>query len=301
MEFRRPGVRTTLLLNAGCYGHLIQNEKYILQLHEQLQGYIEGYGVTAITTTQPCFARMVKRLYGSRVETRASINMFISSIDAMEMLEEFDAFYPRPELYRSLDVLEKWRRWADRRGKKLYALANSGCVSFCPWHLSDNNNTAHGLKSTRMVDGTPIPDCTYWLKNHMNMEPILKGVFIRPEDISGYAHIFHGFKLATRLHFMPRLVVRAYLNGNYNGVLTDLLEQSHTYIFKPDKCLPNKNIPVNWFEKTSRCNRKCHTCNYCNDILNTVVAPYSPEMDFWHYLFDNEEFLQQCIDKKLKT
>lgn len=297
-KFHRQGKSLNLLLNAGCYSSVVQDSSYIDNLKKLISFYVEEVGVNSITTTQPSFAVMVKRMYGNRVETRASINMFVSSIDSMHMLSgEFDAFYPMRELYRSMEELTAMRRWADENGKHLYALVNSGCLAGCPWAIVDNNSVAHGIEDYRMADGTPIPTCYQWLEKNKDVTLILKGGFIRPEDVSKYAAVFDGFKIATRMHFLPRLPIRAYLKGGYPGVITDLLEPAHTHLFQPELCLPNSSLTEEWFVHTSNCKRMCHTCKYCETTAHRIARPFSEDLAFHHYLFDDESALQERLER----
>ena len=88
------------------------------------------FGVQSITTTSPVLAHFIKENF-SPLEVRASINMEIGTIEGMEYLEQdFDGFYYKRELNRDLRQVQKLRRWCDTHEKKLYMLANSGCLNF---------------------------------------------------------------------------------------------------------------------------------------------------------------------------
>lgn len=293
---RRLGIRLNLLLNASCYSDRLKDSSFTDDLRERLFMYVEDFGVSSVTTTQPSFALMIKHLFGEKVETRASVNMFLSSIDSMKFLdEEFDAYYPTRELYRSIDTLAKWREWADSHGKKLYALVNSGCMAFCPWAITDNNTTAHGINDLHMADGTEIPTCVSWFSKHKDLSSIVRGCFIRPEDVPYYSELFDGFKIATRAHFLPRLAVRAYIKGSYPGYLTDILEPSNTHFFMSGDCIANDLFPQDWFRKTSRCGRACHKCDYCDKIAGSIALKYNDDKNFRHFLFDSESELDDKL------
>ena len=299
IELRKRGLRLNLLLNAGCYADRVQNSDFICSIKQQLAEYVENFGVSSITTTLPTFATIAKRMYGDAIETRASVNMGIATIDAMSYLcDDFDAFYPARELYRSIGELSKWKTWADRYHKRLYALVNSGCLAYCPWHTIDNNLVAHGVVDMKLADGTIIQLCDDLIARNKDITPILKSNFIRPEDVHNYSSIFHGFKIATRNHFLPRLVVRAYLKEHFEGLLTDLLEPGHTNSLKPEKCIPNSSFPSDWFSQTSNCHRNCSTCNYCKNLAKHIVKKHCSEFDFWHYLFDDEQTLNERLAAK---
>lgn len=295
------GIALNLLLNAGCYSAKVQDASFLDGLKKKLVFYVEDLGVSSVTTTQPSFALLVKRLFGNRIDVRASINMSIASIDAMRYLSrDFDSFYPARELYRSFDELIKWREWADKNGKRLHALVNSGCLAYCPWAASDNNAVAHGIVDYFMADRTPIPTCHDWFSENPDASSILKGCFIRPEDIGKYSEIFDGFKIATRTHFLPRVPVSAYLKGSFKGLITDLLEPCHTHSFSSSVCIPNEQIPDTWFSQTAHCHRKCYSCHYCENLAQSVVVPYLDKYNFKYHLFDDMATLQHRISNLKK-
>jgi hypothetical protein len=59
------------------------------------------------------------------IEVKASVNMGIGSIQAMEYVSDyFDSFYLKRELNRYLDEIKPLRKWCNNNNK-LYMLANS--------------------------------------------------------------------------------------------------------------------------------------------------------------------------------
>ena len=51
----------------------------------------------------------------------------------------FDSFYLKREYNRNLQIITKAREWCNANGKKLYGLANSGCLNFCSTHIFHDN------------------------------------------------------------------------------------------------------------------------------------------------------------------
>ncbi len=49
-----------------------------------------------------------------------------------------------------------------------------------------------------------------------------------------------------------------------------------TYLYIPMTVIPyvidNTKFPDDWFEVTSRCDKKCHQCNYCNEVMDQVLV-----------------------------
>ena len=281
---RERNIKLTLLLNAACYGDSLLSERYLDGLLKTVDCYVYDYGVTTITTTSPAIANWVKRHYGDKIETRASINMRVGNLDALEYLkEQFDGYYVRRELYRSFDYLTQIKAWAVKNGKKLYALVNSGCLAYCPWQSMHDNHIAHSVFAKQMPDGTAIPECTYYLKKNNDRVAVMKGTFIRPEDVEHYTSIFDGFKIATRSHLLPRIIVKAYTEQRFAGNLMDLMEPGHTGFFKP-YFLMNNLFPTDWIEHVKNCERKCHQCDYCKRMAERVFQESHEEPDFMKYL-----------------
>lgn len=281
---KERGLDLTLLLNAACYGNKLMSMEYIQEMLEEVSSYILYYGITGVTTTSPAIANMLKNAYGDKLHVRASVNMRIGSIDALDYLkDQFDGYYIQRELYRSYDYLLKVKKWAVENNKKLYALVNSGCLAYCPWQNMHDNNIAHSVFYNRLPNGVRIPECSYYLGNKQDKTAIIKGTFIRPEDVSVYKDIFDGFKIATRSHILPRIIIKAYLDGKFNGNLMDLLEPGNSGLFKP-MVLSNNAFPSDWIDHIKNCNRRCHQCDYCYSISNKLFQHNQEQTDFRKYI-----------------
>jgi len=71
----------------------------------------------------------------------------------------------------------------------------------------------------------------------------------------------------------PRLVLEAYASRRYRGNLLNLFEPGFSPVFAP-RIIDNERFPADWFERTSRCEGRCHRCNYCAQVLEwTLVSP----------------------------
>ena len=102
-------------------------------------------------------------------------------------------------------------------------------------------------------------------------ECIKRGIkkIILPESnlktLSNYKDKVDSIKVATRMHALPAMVIDAYARGSYHGNLADLFEPGHGPLFAP-YVIDNDKFPPDWFTKTTKCNKYCHECNYCNEI-----------------------------------
>lgn len=235
------GIPLNLLFNAMCYGKNAQARAFFEGIGDTLDQLQRAYGVASVTTTSPLIARFIKDNFDG-VEVRASVNMSIGTVEGMDYAKDlFDSFYLKRELNRDFAAIKALKAWCEAHGKKLYALANSGCLNYCSAHVFHDNLVAHEQQIARMDNGYAFEGlCRLHLKE--NPVAILeRSSFIRPEDVSLYEEFFPMMKLATRVSPMPIRILRAYLKGGYSGSLPDLLEPNHSGIFYP-RLLENRLI-----------------------------------------------------------
>lgn len=227
------GIRLNLLFNAMCYGKDSQSRAFFEGIGNTVDELAAAYGVASVTTTSPLIARFLKENFPS-MEVRASVNMSIGTIEGMDYVKDvFDSFYAAREQNRNLGALKELKDWCDAHGKKLYGLANSGCLNHCSAHVFHDNLVAHEQQIALEDNGYAFAGvCRTHLKE--NPSAILsRSSFIRPEDTVLYEGLFEGLKLATRVSPMPIRILKAYLGGTYNGSITDLLEPNHSALFYP--------------------------------------------------------------------
>ncbi len=272
---RDLGVRLDLLLNAACYGGQALSQDLVNQVLSLLDHLQETVGLDLITTASLMLARMVKR-HLPDLEVRASVNMRLGTVQALEPVADlFDSFYVQREYNRRLDRLGELREWADRHGKGLHALVNSGCLNFCAGQVFHDNLVAHEteISRTRNVEGWNPHLCWDHYRQREHWVTFLRGSWIRPEDLDHYTDLIGVAKLATRQHANPRRVVHAYATRRYLGNLPDLLEPGHGTLFAP-YVIDASHFPADWFERTTTCGQRCQGCNYCAQVLAEVlVAP----------------------------
>jgi collagenase-like PrtC family protease len=273
VKLRNMGMKLDLLFNANCYGGKAVSEylrNCVASVLERLQ-HIVG-GVDIVTTTSLFIAKMVKTHFPD-IEVRSSVNMRIGTIDAMKYVTElFDSYYMQREYNRNLTHIKQLKQWADANGKKLYMLANSGCLAWCPGQIFHDNLVAHEqeIDETKNVAGYQPHVCWNLFSDRKNWPAVLTTTWIRPEDLHHYDKLFDVVKLATRMHSNPRMVIDAYVKRSFEGNLLELFEPGFAPAFQP-YIMDNKKFPAEWFERTSTCNRQCHQCNYCKKIMEKVM------------------------------
>jgi len=273
-DIKKMGVRLDLLFNANCYGGKAVStylENRVCSIVEYLGATIGG--VEILTCASPAIARIVRKNF-TGIEIRASVNMRVGTVKGMEYLADlFDSFHMQRDYNRDFNRIAELKDWADANGKKLIMLANSGCMRFCSGQTFHDNMVAHEreIDETSNMAGWTPHTCWRYLKNRKNWVSILQNTWVRPEDIHHYEKYFDIVKIATRMHSRPAMVIRAYVERKHMGSLLDLCEPGFGPALAP-YIIDNLKFPDDWFEKTSRCDKKCHKCGYCASILQKVLV-----------------------------
>ena len=274
IELRQNGVKLDLLLNANCYGEQAMShalEEKIRTIISELDSW--GCLPEVVTAASPFVARTVKK-YFPQIETRASVNMRLTTLQAMKYLAPwFDSYYIGRDIHRDLSEVKRISEWAHANGKKVGILANSGCLRNCPWQTYHDNLVAHSAVALaiRPAVGFNPHLCWTMYENPDNFPEILKATWIRPEDLHRYEPYVDFVKLATRQHSMFRLVADAYVSRSFKGNLLDLLEPGFAPAFgRAGVMLDNSSFPSDWAEKVSCCKRECSDCGYCEKVFEII-------------------------------
>lgn len=223
------GIPLNLLFNANCYGRDSQSRTFFNKVGMTIEYVARHYGLQSITTTSPLIAKFVKNNFKS-IEVRASVNMEIGTIQGMDYLAKyFDGYYMKRELNRDFDKIKELKAWCDKNSKKLFMLANSGCLNHCSAHNFHDNLVAHESEIAQMDNAYEFHGiCHEYLKEEKHYASLIKDTnFVRPEDIGYYEPYFEAAKLATRVHRNPRMVLNSYINRKYSGNILELLEPAH--------------------------------------------------------------------------
>lgn len=228
-ELSKEGIALNLLFNANCYGKDSQSRSLFEKIGMTIDYISEHYGLQSITTTSPLIAKFVKNNF-EHLEVRASVNMEIGTIQGMDyMAEYFDCYYMKREYNRDFDRIKELHHWAEAHGKKLFMLANSGCMNFCSAHIFHDNLVAHESEIAQMDNAYEFRGmCKEYLSKEENYSHLITDTnFVRPEDMHLYEPYFVAAKLATRVHKNPGMVLNSYVRERYHGNILELLEPAH--------------------------------------------------------------------------
>lgn len=272
-KIKALGVKLDLLFNANCYGEYALSEKLantVISTIEYLNDTVGGIDI--VTTASLAVAHTVKKHF-PKIEVRSSVNMKIGTVKGMEYVKNlFDSFHIQREYNRDLNHIKELKAWADENGKKLVMLANSGCFKDCSGQIFHDNLVAHesDICETKNIEGFLPYVCWRALKDSDNWHYLLENTWVRPEDIDNYEGIIDTVKLATRMHALPGAVIDAYCRRSFYGNTLDLFEPGFGTALAPF-VINNKAFPKDWFTKTSTCDKICHRCGYCKEVLRQVL------------------------------
>ena len=245
------GVPLNILFNANCYGQDSLSRAFFHKIGTTIDDISTHYGLHSVTTTSPIIAKFIKQNF-EELEVRASVNMEIGTIQGMDYLADyFDSYYMKRELNRDFEAIKKLSGWCKSNNKKLYLLANSGCLNHCSAHNFHDNLVAHETEIAKMDNAYQFHGmCHEYLKKEEHYRSLIEDTnYIRPEDIQKYEPWFEAAKLATRVHKNPSSIVRAYCRGRYSGNILELLEPTHNiypYVIENGSPLKLKKIDDNF-------------------------------------------------------
>ena len=275
VALREGGKKLDLLLNANCYGEQAMSlalENRIRAIVEELSEW--GCRPDVVTAASPFVARTIKK-YFPDIETRASVNMRLTTLQAMRYLAPwFDSYYIGRDVQRNLATVKRFSEWAHANGKKVGILANSGCLRNCPWQTYHDNLISHSQAAlaVRPAEGFNPHLCWTMYEDKQCLAEILKATWIRPEDLAEYMPYVDFVKLATRQHSRMALVVDAYAEGAYKGNLLDLLEPGFAPAFaRHGVAIDNRRFPSEWSKQVAHCSRECEECGYCDKIFQKIT------------------------------
>ncbi len=134
------------------------------------------------------------------------------------------------EYNRDFDRIRQLKNWCDENGKKLYMLANSGCLNNCSAQTFHDNLVSHESEISEMDNAYQFGGvCHEYLRDEKHYQALIDHTnFVRPEDMQRYEPYFVAAKLATRVSRNPIRILRSYVADKYSGNILELLEPAHS-------------------------------------------------------------------------
>ena len=272
-KLSKAGLKFNLLFNGNCYGKDSLSRSFFNKIGDTTDYLMRKIGIASVTVTSPVIAKFFKANF-EEIEVRASVNMEIGSIEGMEYVADvFDSYYMKREYNRDFERITQLRDWCNENGKKLFGLANSGCLNNCSVHNFHDNLVAHENDISVMDNAYDFRGkCWEYLSKGDNAKYLIRNTnFIRPEDVHLYELFFDGLKLATRINTAPIKVINAYVSGKFFGGINEILEPNHSSVIAP-KFLDNSKFPKDFAEVVGNCRKDCRNCSYCTDIYEKILT-----------------------------
>lgn len=226
----KENIKLNLLFNANCYGRDSQSRAFFEKIGTTVDYINENFSLASVTTTSPLIAKFLKNNF-EKIEVRASVNMEIGTTEGMDYIAKyFDSYYMKREHNRNLEQVKHLSEWCKQNGKKLFMLANSGCLNNCSVHNFHDNLVAHESEISKMDNAYNFCGiCKEYLADENNFKSLIQNTnFVRPEDICKYEGYVEAVKLATRIHNRPESVLQSYVGAKYVGNILELLEPAHS-------------------------------------------------------------------------
>ncbi|MDC0335327.1 hypothetical protein OAN24_00310 [Pseudodesulfovibrio sp.] len=258
---------------------------------ERLAMLVDTAGINGLVFSDPYFLQALSDAHpglAGKLEAVPSVNALLDSADRVfAMLDMIDVTeFRQPTklvLDRSLNRdIQRLTETSERirhalPAMKLHLIANEGCLYQCPYKLAHDGHIAmvnEGLCGERTFAMNRDLGCV----RRLLAEPgtMLASPFIRPEDTAHYAEHIDGIKLCGRnrgTDFLKR-VVTAYMEAKYTGNLLDLMDAMGDLSDRVD--LPNEDLPDNFFERVTTCDKACRTCGWCANQADEFITRTDP-------------------------
>lgn len=268
---RECGLTLDFLVNGTCYGDKTFTSAHRDELCVALEDMRAAGIFPDVVTTANVYTAKILRTEYPRIEIRASVNWRIDSTLALEYLGDLiDSFYICRDIQRDFPTLERFKYWAERHGKKMCILANSGCIRNCPGKTLHETIIAHDAdwrgEATRLGFSPQYCETVYMGDVP---EAFLRSTWIRPEDIHLFQPYATVFKLSTRKVSNPDEILKAYSSRSYDGDTARIMDPGHRFgIYKID----NKLFPADWAQSgvAGLCANMCIHCGKCTAVLRRV-------------------------------
>jgi len=224
------GAEFNYLLNSPCSSNAeFEIENDIIKMVDNL---VTEYKIDAITIANPFLLKLLKKHF-PKLKYSVSI---ISKVDSLEKVHAFEDAGANEitldyNIYRNFQLLERIKK---NSSINFQLLANDGYIFNCPWSMYHFQLEGHDSQKGNNNLLKYFSYCRFNCKEKVaeDNSELIKGMWIRPEDIHYYEDIgYKKFKIIDRLKETDWLinVINAYFNRSYTGNLSDILCSFDTY------------------------------------------------------------------------
>jgi len=228
-ECKKAGLSFNYLMNPLCMGQRELDPKEARSLRENLHK-IYDLGIREFTVNSPLMLKYLKNEF-SDVSVTLGLYAYPVSLQQIQTWVNWgaDEITLDHSFNRNFKLLEKTLRIYKDTNVSLRVIANNLCLKECPFRVAHGSFTSHSDMTGFVMDYYLI-NCAYRKISNPNL--IMTGEWIRPDDLHFYEDLCEktgnkkfSFKLVDRTRSTDFIltVVKAYLDGRYDGNLVDIL------------------------------------------------------------------------------
>jgi len=261
-------ITSQLLLNPTYEGESGLRKKFF----EQLVNYIKklkDLGLKSLVIANPVYISRIKReIKDIRIES--SVNCFVKTAEHALALKDLgvEVLTVDRDINRNIPLIEEIK---NKTNLEIRIMLNEGCLRNCPFRVMHYNYLSQETKiSKRAIEG--IFHDKFCIQIYLrNPAKVFSIPFIPPDAVSYYRSFTDYYKLSTRTFPTLRigLILKAYIAGQFNGNLLDILDCPGLSFFEyVDYDILKKN---KFFKKMLNCNNDCRHCGFCTFLLEKAT------------------------------
>jgi collagenase-like PrtC family protease len=190
-------------------------------------GQLCSWGVGAVTVASPLLLRIIKKEF-PQLKVRVSVFATIDSPEKASQWAEMGAdtlCISAIGVNRDINKLKAIRKAVTC---SLQLIVNASCLPRCAWELTHMNLLTNSSRSGHKLGGFCLDYCFFHCarKRLEDTSLYLRGVWIRPEDLSFYENLgYTSFKIVERSSPGQLLLtrVKAYSERSFDGNLMELV------------------------------------------------------------------------------
>lgn len=293
---KKNNIKFNYTINASC----LQNREYKMESRDeilyQLAELIEC-GVEHVTIALPSLIEIIAKEF-PQLKVTVSVITGIDTLSKMETFCKYDNvknMYIHERIYRNIPLLESLTQVAHLYNKKVGLIANSFCLSECPYRQYHYNYGAHSISGTGIIPEYYGYKCA--LIKFADKRNILTMPWIRPDDIDKYINIgIDRFKISGRemqnAGANMNKVVSIYNSKAFQGNLAELFtcfsKSTYSEVYNIKNSAELDHYLQEVLEGKNICNKEgCSKCNKCDAALKSIEINVD-NLNKWSGIFENE-------------
>ena len=268
------GICFNYTLNASCY----ENIEFDAQRRKELLGQIGmlmEIGIVQFTVAMPSVIHLLHEQFPEAKVTLSVITGVdsLSKMRTYSSLDNVNSIYIHERVYRNHKLLADLAKIAHDNGKKVGVIANSFCLSDCPYRQYHYNFGAHATYGNEYVISEYYGSLCALSKVN-DLRNVLTAPWIRPEDLDRYIDIgVDRFKISGReMHNNHANIQKVLTIYNLVDLFMCFTQCPYSEMFD----IHNTDALQRYLERVYagkiRCNTfGCSQCGLCKDALNAVT------------------------------